>query len=90
MFFRARNPKTGWRIAGPRWPAIEKSLYSANQEQLQSLLRALRVAAKMRQQDLADALGEPQSFVSEIENGERRLDVLELREVCRALGLSSP
>ena len=42
----------------------------------------------MRQVDLAEALGEPQSFVSRFESGERRLDVLELRAVCRALKLS--
>jgi hypothetical protein len=28
----------------------------------------------------------PQSFVSKYETGERRLDVIELREVCQSLG----
>ncbi len=32
------------------------------QEHLQSLRRELQMAAKMRQQDLADALVEPQSY----------------------------
>ncbi len=41
----------------------------------------------MRQQDLAERLGVPQSYVSKFETGERRLDVLELRQVCGALGL---
>jgi transcriptional regulator with XRE-family HTH domain len=41
----------------------------------------------MRQVDLAEALGEPQSYVSRYESGERRLDLLELREVCNALKL---
>lgn len=42
----------------------------------------------MRQVDLAKKLSEPQSFVSRYESGERRLDVLELRKICLALGVS--
>jgi transcriptional regulator with XRE-family HTH domain len=38
--------------------------------------------------ELASRLGVPQSFVSKYESGERRLDVLELRLVCRAVGVS--
>ena len=33
-------------------------------------------------------MGVPQSLVSKIKVGERRLDLLELRAVCQALGLS--
>jgi transcriptional regulator with XRE-family HTH domain len=53
-----------------------------------SLLRQARLDAGLRQADLARKLGEPQSFVSKYESGERRLDLLELREICAALGLS--
>ena len=41
----------------------------------------------MRQVDLAARLGQPQSYVSKYESGERRLDLLELRQVCKALGI---
>jgi ribosome-binding protein aMBF1 (putative translation factor) len=54
------------------------------------LLRALvnaRRKAGLRQVDLADRLGKPQSFVSKVERGERRLDVIELVVVVRAIGL---
>ena len=51
------------------------------------MLRELRLEKGMRQQDLANKLGEPQSLVSKYEAGERRLDVLELREICKALGV---
>ena len=53
-----------------------------------SLLRQVRVDAGLRQADLAKKLGQPQSFVSKYESGERRIDVLELHEICVALGLS--
>jgi transcriptional regulator with XRE-family HTH domain len=44
-----------------------------------------RKSANLTQVGLADRLGRPQSFVSKYERGERRLDVIEFCEVCRAL-----
>jgi transcriptional regulator with XRE-family HTH domain len=40
----------------------------------------------MRQTELAGRLGKPQSFIAKYETGERRLDVIELIAVLRALG----
>jgi transcriptional regulator with XRE-family HTH domain len=54
---------------------------------LQSLLREVRNHAGIRQAELAEKLRQPQSFVSKYESGERRLDILELRDVCQALGI---
>lgn len=51
------------------------------------LLREARVLAGLRQSDLAARIGEPQSFVSKVESGERRLDLVELHHVCMALSL---
>jgi transcriptional regulator with XRE-family HTH domain len=59
-----------------------------NNQRFLALLRAKRRDAGLRQADLARRLGQPQSFVSKYECGERRLDVLELRHICEALGLS--
>ena len=53
---------------------------------LKELLRDLRVDAGLRQQDVADAIGRRQSFVSEYETGQRRLDLVELRVVALACG----
>lgn len=61
-----------------------------NHRRLLKLLRQLRLAAGLRQADLAGRLGKPQSFVSKYETGERRLDILEVRSVCHALGVSLP
>jgi transcriptional regulator with XRE-family HTH domain len=44
----------------------------------------IRVRAGLRQVDLAKSIGRPQSFISEYERGQRRLDLVELREVCVA------
>lgn len=51
------------------------------------LLRRCRLEAGLRQADLAKLLGQPQSFVSKYETGERRIDIAELREICAALGI---
>ena len=59
-----------------------------NERVVFTLLRAARQEAGMRQVDLADRLRQPQSYVSKYESGERRLDLLELRQVCSALDIS--
>ena len=57
------------------------------QQALLSLLRQLRTDAGLRQVDMAKALGKPQAFVSFYETGARRLDLLELRQICGILGI---
>jgi transcriptional regulator with XRE-family HTH domain len=42
----------------------------------------------MTQEHLAELLGETQTFVSKCERGERRLDIVEVRAFCTALGVS--
>jgi transcriptional regulator with XRE-family HTH domain len=53
---------------------------------LRELLIAARKKAGLTQQDVADRLGRPQSFVAKYEGGERRLDVVEFLQVAAALG----
>jgi len=65
---------------------VEKSIYSAEYQQLCALLRQLRREAGLTQAQVADRLDVPQSFVSKYESGERRLDVIELRHVAAAMG----
>jgi transcriptional regulator with XRE-family HTH domain len=60
---------------------------SSEQEKLQGLLRRIRTEAGLRQADLAERLEQPQSFVSKYESGERRLDLIEVRQICIALGI---
>jgi transcriptional regulator with XRE-family HTH domain len=49
-------------------------------------LAAARRQANDNQQELAERLGKPQSFISEYERGQRRVDVVELLVIARALG----
>jgi len=64
----------------------KKNSQIVQQEYLRTLLRQIRLDAGLRQLDLAEKLGQPQSYVSKYESGERRLDLLELRQVAKRLG----
>jgi transcriptional regulator with XRE-family HTH domain len=66
---------------------MDKSIHSLEQDKLRRLLRQIRRGAGLRQEDLARLLEKPQSFVSKYESGERRLDLLEHRQICRAVGI---
>lgn len=50
------------------------------------LLAKARNRAKLTQIELATRLGKPQSFVSSYEGGQRRIDVLELLKIAKAIG----
>jgi transcriptional regulator with XRE-family HTH domain len=67
---------------------MDKSIFTPEQIILQGLLRQIRLGAGLRQEDLAERLEEPQSFVSKYESGERRLDLIELRQICQAVGVT--
>jgi transcriptional regulator with XRE-family HTH domain len=67
---------------------MQKSVFSHRQEVLASLLRKVRRELGLRQVDVARLLGEPQSFVSKFESGERRLDLPELEQICKAMGVA--
>jgi len=62
---------------------------SNHRKVLLALLKEMRLKADLTQAGLARLLKQPQSFVSKYESGERRLDILELREICAALDLNT-
>lgn len=55
-------------------------------ETLRRLLKESRLIAGLRQQDVAQRLGKPQSFVAKIESGERKVDLIEILEYCSVTG----
>jgi transcriptional regulator with XRE-family HTH domain len=62
-----------------------KSIHTRHNDIFLDMLRRSRKARKLRQADLATRLGRVQSVISKVEQGERRLDVIELRAWLNAL-----
>lgn len=52
-------------------------------------LRDARIEKGITQAKLAEALGRPQSFIAKVENGERKLDVVEFAVIARLLGVDA-
>jgi transcriptional regulator with XRE-family HTH domain len=67
---------------------MSKNAQTSQRQHLQALLRQVRVDAGLRQADLAKRLKQSQSFISKYESGERRLDLLEIRQICEAVGIT--
>lgn len=68
-----------------------KEKKATDSEKYQGVIQALISARKDRkvwQTDIAAKMKKPQSFVSKYENYERRLDMVEFVDVCRAIGVS--
>ena len=64
-----------------------KSVFTFEYEGLLSKLIAARKLAGLTQVELANRLEKPQSYVSKYERGERRVDVVELIQISKALGI---
>lgn len=62
--------------------------WDEKREVLTALLKALRSEAGLTQTEMANLLGKPQSYVSKYESGERRLDFVEVIEVCEGLNVA--
>lgn len=76
----------GYSILGYNLWSVKKSINSKEHKRLLELLVQLRLNLGLTQVELSKKLKVPQSFVSKYETGERRLDLIELKEICSALG----
>ena len=59
---------------------MSRSIYSKDYKEIIERLKKARINADLSQQAVADKLGKPQSYISKIESGERRLDVAEMKK----------
>lgn len=66
---------------------MEKSVHREENQVLLALLKQCRLEAGLTQGQVAEALGRPQSFTSDVERGVRRLDLVQLRDYCAVLQL---
>ena len=66
-----------------------KTLGSRRHKALIAFLIERRKAAGLTQTELADRLGEYQSFIARLESGQRRVDVVEFLALAEALGFDA-
>ncbi len=67
---------------------MEKTIATREFKVFVRLLKNQRRKMGLTQVQLAERLGETQTFVSRCERGERRLDIVEVRAFCQAMGTS--
>ncbi|WP_233827760.1 helix-turn-helix domain-containing protein [Paraburkholderia sp. ZP32-5] len=60
-------------------------IHDSRYQRIATLLGELRKQHGLLQQDVANRLGRPQGFVSKVESGARRIDLVELLDFLRAL-----
>ena len=65
-----------------------KSIHSKLYHRIIARLRAKRAEKGLSQYQLSQILNVPQPYVSRIETCERRIDILELMNICEALDIS--
>lgn len=67
---------------------VTKSVFLHSYALLIRHLVDARISAGITQVDLANRLGRPQSFVSKVESGDRRIDVIEFLQIIAALNVA--
>lgn len=66
---------------------MRRSLRSPRQQRLVEMLVTYRKATGLTQGELARLLGRPQSVLSSLESGGRRIDIVELLEIADLINL---
>lgn len=66
---------------------MPKTIHRPEYDVIRTLLREKRVASGLTQVEVSHRMGRSQSFVSDVERGVRRVDVLELRDLCELFGV---
>lgn len=67
---------------------MSKSIHSSEYKTVIRKLREAREAAGLTQQEAAKKLSKPQSYISKIERGERRTDIVELSKIAKLYNLN--
>ncbi|MDP3732146.1 MAG: helix-turn-helix transcriptional regulator [Candidatus Omnitrophota bacterium] len=60
---------------------MNKTIFTKSHRYLVKQLTAARKQAKLKQKDVARRLDRTQSYVSKIEAGQRRIDIVQLKEL---------
>ncbi|MBU0723107.1 helix-turn-helix domain-containing protein [Patescibacteria group bacterium] len=62
---------------------MTKSIYSKEYKKTIEKLKRARIEVGLKQEEVAEKLKKPQSYISKIERGERRIDIAELQDLAK-------
>jgi len=62
---------------------MDKTIYTKDHKFIIEQLKKARIEAGFDQEKAAEILGKTQSFISKIEAGQRRIDVVQLKEFAK-------
>ncbi len=62
---------------------MSKSIYSKEYKNTIEKLKKARIEIGLKQEEVATKLKKPQSYISKIERGERRIDIVELQNLAK-------
>ena len=65
---------------------MSKTIYQDRYARLVHALREIRTQNNVTQIQLAERLGKPQSYIAKVETLERKLDIVEFVDWCKAIG----
>lgn len=68
---------------------MEKTVWSKGNEALVELIKSKRKEAGLTQTEVAKAFGQRQTWLSHLESGERRIDVVEFVKLSEVIGFSA-
>jgi transcriptional regulator with XRE-family HTH domain len=62
---------------------MTKTIYSKDHKFVVEQLKKARIEAGLDQEKAAELLGKTQSYISKVESGQRRIDVVQLKEFAK-------
>jgi transcriptional regulator with XRE-family HTH domain len=63
---------------------MDKTIYTKDHKFIIEQLKKARIEAGFDQEKVAELLGKTQSYISKIEAGQRRIDIVQLKEFAKA------
>ena len=67
---------------------MPKTIFTGDNQVVVEAVKSERLRAGLKQEELAARLGKDQSWISLIENSQRRLDVVEFIKIAYAIGVA--
>lgn len=65
---------------------MNKAIYSQTHKDLIGKLKQARIDAVLDQEEVAKLLGKTQSYISKVESGQRRVDIVQLKNFAKIYG----